>query len=60
MVDLSQVRKAGEGHDLDEVRVTKRMLRAIAQEIEDGRMARAKLEQRGRVDCVVLDLTGAQ
>lgn len=60
MVDLSQIRKAGEGHDLDEVRVTKRMMRAIAQEIEDGRMARAKLEQRGRVDCVVLDLTGAR
>lgn len=57
-VDLTELRKAGNGPDLDEVRVTKRTLRAIAEEIEAGRMARAKLEHRGRVDAVVLDIAG--
>lgn len=59
-VDLTQLRKAADGADLDEVRVTKRTLRAIAQELADGRIARAKLEQRGRVDAVLLDILGAQ
>lgn len=59
-VDLTQLRKAADGPDLDEVRVTKRTLRAIAQELADGRMARAMLEQRGRVDAVLLDILGAQ
>lgn len=57
-VDLAALRKAGDGPDLDEVRVTKRTLRAIAAEIESGRLARATLQQRGRVDSVVLDITG--
>ena len=60
IVDLTQIRKAGDGPDLAEVRVTKRTLRAIADELAEGRLARAKLEQRGRVDAVVLDIAGAQ
>lgn len=57
-MDLTQLRKAADGADLDEVRVTKRTLRAFAEEIEAGRLARAKLEHRGRVDAVVLDIAG--
>lgn len=59
-MDLTQLRKAADGHDLDEVRVTKRTLRAIAQELAEGRTARAMMEQRGRVDAVLLDILGAQ
>lgn len=60
MMDLAELRKAADGPDLDEVRVTKRTLRAIAQELEAGRLACATLQQRGRIDAVVLDIAGAK
>jgi hypothetical protein len=49
-VDLTLLRKAADGPDLDEVPVTRRMLRAIAKELADGRLARAmSSSRRGRV-----------
>lgn len=58
MIDVSALSRAGNGPDLDEVRVTRRMLRAIADEIVRGRTAMAQLAQRGRVAEVLLDISG--
>lgn len=59
MIDVKILRQSAEGDDdMAEVRVTKRLLRQIADEIAAGRVAELQLRRQTAIDAVLLDISG--
>ena len=55
-INLAQLRRAGEGADMDVVPMTRRMVRAIADELERSRNCVAHAASRDRVTQALQDL----
>lgn len=59
MINVKILRQSAEGDDdMAEVRVTKRLLRQIADEIAAGRVAELQLRRQTAIDAVLLDISG--
>ena len=59
MIDVKLLRQSADGDDeMAEVRVTKRLLRQMANEIEAGRLAELQLRRQAQIDAVLLDISG--
>lgn len=59
MIDVKILRQSAAGDDdMAEVRVTKRLLRQMANELEAGRLAELQLRRQTQLDAVLLDISG--
>lgn len=59
MIDVVKLRQSAAGDDdMAEVRVTKRLLRQMANELEAGRQAEIQLRRQAQLDAVLLDISG--
>lgn len=59
MIDVKLLRQSADGADeMAEVRVTKRLLRQMANEIEAGRLAELQLRRQAQIAAVLLDISG--